>query len=137
MTEEAATRRALARQAARLARTDPDFRNHLGFVASDGTRPVIVALLDDQIGEVFIHLRRHYPEGANLLVGGPGGQPTNIVLAKAPARVLNEPVADIDVHVESTVGMFLAYMVLHRGQIVRVTLVGDYNAALQLESASA
>lgn len=125
-------RRAVALRASRLLRTDPTFRECLSFVASDGSRPIVVALFDDRIGDVFDRVRRSYREGVNVLVGAPEGQLTNIVVTKRGRRA--PYIENVDVHVDCSVGMFMAFLLLHRGETVRCNPVGDYAAALQLAS---
>ncbi len=125
------TRRSIALRATRLLRTDPTFREYVSFVAPDGTRPVIVTLLDDTIGDVFDRIRRSYRDGANVLVGAPEGKFTNIVVTKNRDDDAVD-VDGLDVHVDCSIGMFMAFLLVHRGETVRCNPVGDYAAELQL-----
>lgn len=130
-------RGALGREVVRQLRTNAAFREHLAYLAPDGSRPVIVALIEDPMGDVFDRIGKRYPDGANVVVGGLGEHhhAANIVVVRVPDGPSEGET--VDVHADCSVGIFMAYLILHRGEDVRVRPVGGgYSAALQLEGAT-
>lgn len=125
-------RKAMAERAGRLLRTNPEFREQLEFADEAGCRPILIALMTDTVGEVFGRLEREYPAGANVLVGD--DQRAIVVTVVKRRRSATEAVVDdLAVHVESPMAMFVAYLALHAGERVRVSVVGRYASSMLSE----
>lgn len=118
----------LSRRVSTLLRDDEQFRAFVCLTAPDGTRPIVVAMIDDKVGELFAHIDRHHPGGANVLVGIEAGHFVNLVTR--PTNVENEEFGTVDtdcpVHIDSEVGMLVAYVLLHKGERVRCRPIESY-----------
>lgn len=128
----------LAKRVAALLRTDPRFRDFLRFVAPDGSRPVVIAALDDRVGDVFAYLARHHRSGANVVIGSESGRFANIIVRHetedADSPSFGAISTDCPVHVDAPLGMLMAYLLLHEGEAVRCCPVGDeYEMDVKLE----
>lgn len=142
MDDKEKRRLSLARRASELLRTDPEFTKYLAFESPDGSRPMIIALLDDRVGDIFARLAEHYPDGANVLVGSaPGGRLLNVVFRKeGSGGVPDVPFGDLPddspIHVESEMGMLLGFLMLRPADTsIRCRPIERFDVALELVGA--
>lgn len=125
----------LARRVAELTRTNPQIRDMLPVVDRDGFRPVISVLLEDRVGDVFDHIRRSHPAGANVVVGDAQGHFVPLAVRYEPdgtGPAFGELETDCPVNVDSTMAMLVAYALIHRGHAVRcLPVVSNFEVELE------
>ena len=125
------TRTRLARVASRMVRVNEEFRQQVSFSNAAGTRPILIALVTDTVGEVFGRMDKHHPEGANVLVGD--SRAFTILKVERSEKSSEGSFVDVDVHADSPMGLFLAFAFLHREEGFRAKVVGQYSAKLQAD----
>lgn len=140
MDAREARRLALSRRVGTLLREDSAaFRALVRFVAPDGNRPIVVAMLDDRVETLFEYIDRHHPTGANVLVGAESGHFVNLVVRREESDV--EPFGSYDsdcpVNVDSEIGMLVAYVLIQKGESVRCRPIRSYAVDLLEEAVPA
>ena len=122
-------RLAITRRVGKAIATDERFRA-LPVVDSAGVRPLLIALPDDTVSGVLGLLARSHPEGVNLIVSVPHGQLAIVAIRRDQGSMdFGSLEGDCPIHVDSQVGMLLAYLMLRPGRAVRLKPVTSGFAA--------